>query len=170
MTATIASCSVMVSARLGAAPRSTLPGPTAGSTSEARASPRAWLVLKKPTSNGSESTAAPTSTARRATTLLHPKVLARASEAGPSSTAAPTTIATRTATSASSSQTRRLTRERDPAGCVRRSRSNQVSYSAANVCSGLGSLRSTQDAAGPDARMSHGVVRVVIAETATATG
>jgi hypothetical protein len=31
-------------------------------------------------------------------------------------------------------------------------------------------LRSTQFATGPDARMSHGVVSVVIADTATATG
>ena len=48
--------------------------------------------------------------------------------------------------------------------------SSQVPYSAAKVWIGRGSLRSTYAATGPAKRISRGVVRVVIAETATATG
>ena len=54
-------------------------------------------------------------------------------------------------------------------GALRR-RSIQPPYSVTKVWSGLGSLRSTKLANGPEARISHGVVSVVIAETATATG
>ena len=72
----------------------------------------------------------------------------------------------------SSSLTSRL-RARDRrcrAAGDRRIRSIHEPYSDANVCSGAGSFRSTHRAAGPAARMSHGVVSVVIADTATATG
>ena len=51
-----------------------------------------------------------------------------------------------------------------------RRRSIHEPYSGTNVCSGAGEQRSTHSAAGPAARMSHGVVSVVMAETATATG
>ena len=43
-------------------------------------------------------------------------------------------------------------------------------YSATNVWSGRGRLRSSAAAARSAARISHGVSSVVIAETATATG
>ena len=51
-----------------------------------------------------------------------------------------------------------------------RSRSSHEPYSAPNVCNGRGSFRSMNAAVGTPARISHGVVRTVIAETATATG
>src|SRR4029079_165980 len=47
---------------------------------------------------------------------------------------------------------------------------SQLSYSATNVWSGLGSLRSTKLAACCERRIRAGVSSVVIADTATATG
>ena len=49
-------------------------------------------------------------------------------------------------------------------------RSTHDAYSATDVCSGRGSFRSIHIAAGSAALMSSGVKRVVIADTATATG
>ena len=53
-------------------------------------------------------------------------------------------------------------------GRARRNCSSHEAYSAANVCSERGSLRSTQAAVGCAARISHGVSSVVMPETATA--
>ena len=46
----------------------------------------------------------------------------------------------------------------------------QLPYSTLKVCNGLGRMRSTQLATGSEARINHGVVKVVRAETTMATG
>ena len=79
-----------------------------------------------------------------------------------------TTTAVRSAASSSKRRTSLCARVLRGPGA--RNPSIQDAYSDTKVCSAWGSFRSTQAAAGPEARIIHGVVSVVSAETLTATG
>ena len=124
-----------------------------------------------PTSSGTDSATAATSTPALARTGESPSRLAANPVTAGSATAVPMISATSTAASTRRRRTRRRVRAAPLAGRGRaRSCSSQLPYRLVNVCSGPGSVRSIHAAAEGAARISHGVVSTVMAETATAIG
>ena len=159
------------SARRGAAARSGRPATASGSAAEASASPSRRPFRKRPTANGSAAAAPPTITAVRARLSGIPSRSTSRGAARSITTEVPMTMAV--IRTASTRSVRANWRARRPTvRCVgaARSRSSQLPYSASTVCTEAGSRSSTRAATRADAPTNAGVVSVVTAETATATG
>src|SRR5438128_410071 len=157
--------------RRGAAAKSTRLCFSAGRARRASVTPSFWLTRTTPMQNGADRATAAATTSHRATPSDNPR-WSRAKTTIRSIEVAVATISA--AMSAASSTSKRSSRRRPviavAAGRRARSSSSQLPYSAAKVCSGRGSFRSTHAAIGPDPRIIQGVKSVVRADTATATG
>lgn len=129
------------------------------------------MLRRSPTQNGMARSAAAAQTRARAGRKPIPAAPAIDRAPGSVATVAPMTMAVTAATSTIRARTIRRTRPARPWRLGEApSCSSQLPYSETTVWTRPGSLRSTHAAAGAEPRMSHGVVSVVAAETATASG